>query len=160
MNKSSLESILSSRAKRCIEISNGMLSKGEYYLAGSAIASNKIRDIDVFPVEGEEFNIPKTGRIVTTKNAITIKNEPPIQFCSYRKESLEALIRSFDFSHIQAGAHIRSGEVIAVQWTEEFLYAKASNSSSFVGSEYPLSSLVRLPKYFKRGEIQQSALIV
>lgn len=51
MNKSNLEKILTYRAKRCIELSNGILEKGTYYIAGSAIASNQIRDIDVFPVE-------------------------------------------------------------------------------------------------------------
>lgn len=159
MNKNSLKQVLISRAKRCIELSNGILEKGTYYIAGSAIASSKIRDIDVFPVKFQPFDIPVEGRIVTTKNAVTIKNKPPIQFCSYKKNTLRELIKSFDFSHIQAGAHIQGGEVMGVDYTEEFLYSKASGNSSFVGSEYPLSSLVRLPKYYKRGELSRSALI-
>ena len=160
MNKTSLERILSSRAKRCIDLSNGILKTGNYYIAGSCIASNEIRDIDIFPVEFQPFNIPSENRVAVTKNAVTIKNDPPLQFCSYRKKSLKELIQSFDFSHIQAGAYIRDGEVIGVWFTEEFLYSKAGGNSSFLGSDYPLSSLVRLPKYFKRDELSHSALIV
>lgn len=155
MNAETLTQILVSRAKRCIQLSHGILSKGSYHIAGGAIASDTIRDIDVYPVDGKPFDVPIKGRIVTTKNAITINNDPPIQFCKYQKLSLELLLSSFDFSHIQAGVTIADGRVTEIKWTEAFLFAKASGTSSFTGSEYPLSSAIRLLKYSRRGEITE-----
>lgn len=155
MNAETLSKILESRASRCVELSNGLLSKGHFHIAGSAIASDTIRDIDVYPVSGKPFAAPLEGRIVETKNAVTIKNDPPIQFCNLQKPSLESLLSAFDFSHVQAGVTIEDGNVTEVKWTEAFLFAKASGSSSFTGSEYPLSSAIRLLKYSRRGEITE-----
>ena len=153
MDSSNLKSAIKSRALKCISLSNGILERGEYYLAGSSIATLCVRDIDIYPVEGREFTIPADNRVSETRNAVTIKNDPPLQFCRYKKPSLSALISSFDFAHIQAGAHISDGVVLSVEWTESFLFAKATGTSSFTGSEYPLSSAIRLMKYHSRGEI-------
>lgn len=155
MNESNLKDILYARARYCIRLANGLLDVGDFYLAGSAIATNQIRDIDIYPTPNRTFNIPQNNQVAVTKNATTIKNEPPLQFCNYKKESLRELISSFDFSHIQAGAYVSDGSVISVEWTEEFLYSKACQTSVFTGSEYPLASALRLLKYHARGEIHE-----
>lgn len=156
MNKDDLSDILGARAKNCINLANGRLDVGSFYLAGSAIASNKIRDIDIYPVEGEEFRIPISATVLSqTKNTVTIKNEPNLQFCKYIKPSLTALIESFDFSHIQAGVKIKSGEIREVKWTDAFLYSRAAQTGTFTGSDFPLASLVRLLKYYKRDDISE-----
>lgn len=162
MTKDDLTKILASRAKKCIELTGNLLTENEYIIAGSCIATNQIRDIDVFPVGSREFVIPKENRILETPNAITVSNghNPAIQFCKYRWDSLQKLIESFDFAHIQAGVRISNGLVVEIKWTDNFLYAHAAQTSGFTGSEYPLSSLIRLLKYRKRDEIsEQSAMV-
>lgn len=162
MNENDLRSILFARSKKCIVLSNGLLSDGDYYIAGSAIASNRINDIDVYPVEDKPFNIPSNNRIISTKNAVTVSNgsNPAIQFCNYKKSSLFSLIESFDFAHLQAGAQIQDGEVLKVEWTNAFLYSRASGTSMFTGSDYPLSSAIRLLKYYKREELSDTSAMV
>lgn len=162
MTSDDLRKILASRAKKCIALSGDLLLTGEYIIAGSCIATNQIRDIDVFPVWLKEFSIPKDNIITESPNATTISNDngPVIQFCKYEWNSLENLLKSFDFAHLQAGVKISDGFVQEIKWTDEFLYAHAASTSSFTGSEYPLSSLLRLLKYHKRDEIsEQSAMV-
>lgn len=136
MNKEDLSKILGARAKRCITLSNGLLDSGHYILAGSAIATPEIRDIDVYPVTGREFIIPKEKRVVETKNAVTIQNTPLLQFCRFEKPDLQSLISLFDFAHIQAGVRIEDGAVVEIKWTEEFLYSGACQTSCFTGSGF------------------------
>jgi hypothetical protein len=160
MDRGDLSKILGARAKRCISLANGLLDSSHYILAGSCIATSEIRDIDIYPVAGCEFTIPRDKHLVATKNSVTIQNTPPLQFCNFEKPNLEALLDSFDFAHIQAGVRIGDGAIVEIKWTESFLYAGACLSSCFTGSEYPLSSLIRLLKYHKRGEISnQSAMV-
>lgn len=160
MTQEDLKKILGSRTKKCISLANGLLDSGHYILAGSAIATPEIRDIDIYPVMGTPFHIPSENILVKTRNATTIKNSPPLQFCSYFQPTLKALIESFDFAHIQAGVRIEDGLVVEIEWTHAFLYAGACQTSSFMGSEYPLASLIRLLKYHKRGDISdQSAMV-
>lgn len=81
-----------------------------------------------------------------------------VQLCNYQHENLEKLVNSFDFSHIQIGAkvelnkHSRSSIDIEVYYTKAYEDAKMCQSTEYVGSEYPLSSLLRAFKYAKRGD--------
>lgn len=152
----SLKDKLSRRARKCINLSKPYLSKGEFYIAGSCIASDTIRDVDVYPVQGSDFIIPsgKSVKIITkTPNAKTIEaaipTNPPVQFCTYNKPSLSALVDSFDFSHVQAGVYIKDSSVESVYFSENYLLYRLTSIVSFHGSEYPLSSLFRLLKYFE-----------
>lgn len=163
MNKDDLTRVLISRAVKCVHLAKPHLDKGEYFIAGSCISTDDINDIDIYPAGDSEFVIPTINRIDTKSlNSMTIAvaGGPPLQFCRYKKPDLDTLISSFDFSHVQAGVHIRNKEVKSVAWTDSYLYAGASRTTDFEGSEYPLSSAIRLLKYHKRGEISQRGAMV
>ena len=145
----------------------------EFYVGGNSLNKNPPNDIDIFPVNKlfTELEASKLGTIVSsTKNAITVKmgkntvdhqtvdgvnkieNEGTIiQLCNYSHESLEKLVNSFDFSHIQIGAKVTPNN-IDVYYTEHYEDSKLSQSTEYVGSEYPISSLIRAFKYAKRGD--------
>lgn len=163
MNSDDLKSVLTHRAKRCLDLSSDLLNKGRFYIAGSSIATDNIKDIDVYPVKDQLFLVPKSNVIFQTKNSTTVQvssSSIPVQFCKFEKSSLVELITSFDFSHIQAGCEISNGEVVDAQWTESFLYSHACKTSEFTGSDYPLSSIIRLLKYNKRGDISDHSSMV
>ncbi len=155
-NQEALRDTLTRRAVKCVKLAVSHLSEGEFYIAGSCIASDIIRDIDVFPAS-LDYRIPAENVLSKTSNAVTIKNDPPIQFCSFKKNSLKELLESFDFSHVQAGAHIRDGSIISVGYTDKYVSYRLTQISQFTGTEYPLSSLFRLLKYHKRDEIKKES---
>lgn len=154
-----LSEVLHSRVRHCVSRAFPHLSKGEYFIAGSAIATREIADIDVYPVGDAPFNVPTEKVLAATKNATTVAGDPPIQFCRYKHATLGELLASFDFAHVQAGAHVCDGIVQQVQWTADFVAANACRTSQFTGSEYPLSSAIRLLKYHKRGELTKHSSI-
>jgi hypothetical protein len=148
----------------------------EFYVAGNSLNKQPPNDIDIFPV-GNPFTkeqAQKLGFIVCeTRNAITVKvnldstmnhhtvdgeNEiniggrtVTVQLCNYHHENLEKLVNSFDFAHIQIGAKVdRTG--IEVYYTKAYEDSKLCQSTEYIGSEYPLSSLLRAFKYAKRGD--------
>lgn len=154
-----LPMVLMSRARQCVNRAYPHLSSGEFFIAGSAIATREMADIDIYPAADAPFTIPEKGVLAKSKNAVTIANDPPLQFCRYKHSSLEALIASFDFAHVQAGAHVKDGSVLRAAWTEAFIAANACRTSEFIGSAYPLSSAIRLLKYHKRGELTKTSAI-
>lgn len=119
-------------------------------IAGGCLNANMVRDVDLFPLD----EIPEPGArvLAKSKNASTYAAEPwPIQVCKYREPSVEDLIESFDFAHVQVGAELRLGketEVVRVCFTAAFIEAAAAQTSWFTGSRYPLSSLIRAGKYY------------
>jgi hypothetical protein len=148
---------------------------GSFYLAGNSLNPDKPRDLDLFPIgksdffegigktiEEEYFDFKKIGKVVsTTQNAITLDVKGRIiQFCRYHKPDLEALINSFDFAHIQVGVKVELAKsefqdrwsvfIKEVFFTDAYLAARVMGKTWFQGSEYPLSSLMRLLKYHKR----------
>lgn len=153
-----------------------------FYVAGNSLNKQPPNDIDIFPVASlfTKDQASKLGNIVSeTKNATTIKvpfngtlhhqtvdgttdiefsgKTITIQLCNYHHESLEKLVNSFDFSHIQIGALVDtnkydSSKNIEVYYTKAYEDAKMCQSTEYVGSEYPLSSLIRAFKYSKRGD--------
>lgn len=155
---------------------------GSFYVAGNSLNKQPPNDIDIFPVDSyfTREQSQKLGGIVSeTKNATTIKvpfnntlhhqtvdgsNEievagktVTVQLCNYHHENLEKLVNSFDFSHIQIGALVDlnqqgSSVNIVVYYTKAYEDAKMMQSTEYVGSEYPLSSLIRAFKYAKRGD--------
>lgn len=156
------KAIVTSRAKRCLKKSFPVLNSGKYFLGGGCLANTEFNDIDIFPVGDETFTVPTEHIeiICTTKNATTIKkNNVILQFCNYKHSTLEQLVNSFDFAHIQVGCLIEDGEVKDVYWTDNFEAAKVCQTSEFVGSNYPLSSLVRLQKYVKRDQLTKGSSI-
>jgi hypothetical protein len=149
-----------------------------FYVAGNSLNKNAPNDIDIFPVKDffTRNQASKLGAIVSeTRNAITVKvnvdntlhhqtvddqNEikvvgktMTIQLCNYTHESIEKLVESFDFSHIRIGAEINSNGIVdKVYYSKDYMDAKMCQSTEYIGSEYPLSSLIRAFKYAKRGD--------
>lgn len=149
-----------------------------FYVAGNSLNKLAPNDIDVFPVHGSftKWQAEKLGTIVSeTRNAITVKvnventlhhqngedqNEikvsgkvVTIQLCNYNHENLEKLVKSFDFSHIRIGAEIdTTGSVSQIYYAQDYIDSKICQSTEYIGSEYPLSSLIRAFKYAKRGD--------
>lgn len=133
-----------------------------FYLAGGCFGK-VVRDLDIFPVDGEpeDFKLKEYGPLTllgSTKNATTYRYfDQVIQACKYKHPSLESLVKSFDFAHIQVGAEISNQHgVITVErtyFTGEFVTSRVMGNSWYTGSSYPLSSLVRLMKYKTREEI-------
>jgi len=148
-----LRDTLTARAKRCVRVASGHLSEGEFFLGGGAVATRDMNDIDIYPAGDAAFTIPKGVILASSKNATTIGNAPPLQFCNYKRATLAQLVASFDFAHIQARAHVKDGAILSVEWTPAFVAANACRTSEFTGSDYPLSSSIRLLKYNKRGEL-------
>jgi len=135
-----------------------------FILAGGAMRSDEPRDFDIFGCD-KPIDLAETKRkcerdrrvclLTHTDNAVTIElYGQTVQLCKHFKGTPMALIRSFDFSHVQAGAVFTSlGVVGEVVFTGHFHDVEAySYTPQYLGSEYPLSSLVRLVKFKERGD--------
>lgn len=149
----------------------------QYYVAGNSLNKQPPNDIDIFPVDKlfTKEQAQKLGVIVSeTKNATTVKvaldsslshqtvdgeseihvsgkKTITVQLCNYHHENLEKLVNSFDFSHIQIGAKVDK-DGVEVYYTKAYEDSKLCQSTEYIGSEYPLSSLLRAFKYSKRGD--------
>lgn len=150
--------------------SNQVVPSQKLYIAGNSLNGVK-GDIDVFPYQ-DAFPLDQFRQnlladwewIVTTRNALTITHPEHgvVQFCNYLKPSLKELVRSFDFAHIQVGVEAElsfAPRINDYYFTPEWSDFRTIGDSRFLGSEYPLSSLVRLLKYFKRGDISRGRAI-
>lgn len=142
-----------------------------FILAGGALCGDEVRDYDIYPdsdcrfviddVEALALGDPKRAEVLCkTANSLTVKlvkKNQIVQFCKYEKPSLEELVKSFDFSHIQVGIGFRGNGCAPyhehVFYTDEFVLANVTRRTVYTGSEYPLSSLMRLMKYNKRGKL-------
>lgn len=136
--------------------------EARFFMAGGCL-TGQIRDVDLFP--GPD-NPPLIAleEISVTKNATTYRSPNwPIQVCRYTHDTLEALVDSFDFAHIQVGVEWRKAlglmEVTKVYFTNEFVAAQALKISWFTGSGYPLSSLIRAGKYYKQGALPRGSYL-
>jgi len=145
-----------------------LIGDGPFILAGGAVCGDKVSDFDLYAVAGHEFDLDAielkaegldVKTLARTKNALTVElpNRQVVQFCRYRRPSLEELVKSFDFTHIQAGITFpgygdgpSAGDAYC---TEGFLAAALTGSTKYVASEYPFSSIVRVGKYLARGRL-------
>lgn len=146
-----------------------------FYLAGGSLCGDEVHDFDLYPVHYDPFtvgNIEAKIMEMCGKDAVVVYKSPNaltvrllaknqiVPFCSYRKTSLEALVDSFDFSHIQVGIEFRGNGCAPfheyVYYTDAFVLANVTRKTVYTGSEYPLSSLVRLFKYHKRGKLNKT----
>lgn len=151
-----------------------ILDREPFILAGGALCGDPINDFDIYPVHGHPFriraDIPSADgmrdRFVVlshTKNALTVrlsKSGQVVQFCNYMKDSLKDLVESFDYSHIQAGCLFPGNccwpNIDDVYFTDAFIVASVSRLTEYVGSDYPLSSLIRCAKYLNRGRLTRA----
>ena len=143
-------------------------TRGAFRIAGGALVG-KINDLDIFPaMVDKQYDLPaplKSLEIISqTKNATTYKADPyPLQLCKYEWPTLRDLVESFDYAHIQVGVEYewREGRVAMAQsyFTDAFIVANACHATRFLGSEYPLSSLLRAAKYWKRGDMSRGVYL-
>lgn len=150
-----------------------LIGDAPFILAGGAVCGDKVSDFDLYEVEGHEFDLEAIELkaedlkiegldvkvLAKTKNALTVElpNRQVVQFCRYHRPSLKELVKSFDFTHIQAGITFPgyghgpgSGDAYC---TEGFIAAALTRSTRYVASEYPFSSIVRAGKYLARGRL-------
>lgn len=146
-----------------------------YFVAGNSCNASAPHDFDVYPW-GDNFNFREIKSriesvkgyvVIETRNALTVNiGGKIIQFCNYNKHDLISLIESFDFAHIQVGVAIsikwRPGDfeddlggyecstIKYVEYTDNWQRAHMLETTWYIGSDYPLSSLLRTTKYFKR----------
>lgn len=156
----------------------------EFYVAGNCLNKDKPNDIDIFPVhdividvcEGKflfkEKDFVELKVVSKTRNATTAIAHFPdgkkytLQFCNYFHPSLQELVESFDFSHVQVGAKISfdmpTGECSSgypVYFSDAYVESKLLQSTKYTGSQYPLSSLIRIIKYINRGDFSGKSYI-
>lgn len=132
-------------------------------LAGSAmIPKHEINDIDVFFYSNKDYRnavdiITQTYKAFETPNCVTINTDfVKVQLCKYNYPTMARLVESFDFAHVQIAYDVFTQDVT---YTEQAKEAFISRTTTFTGSEYPLSSLIRLNKYYERGWITGRGLI-
>jgi hypothetical protein len=145
----------------------------DFYVAGGCLTKD-VRDIDIFPIQQVEQPLNYLNKhyfVSRTRNAVTFNIDGQvIQICNYIHDSLRNLVDSFDFSHIQVGCKVAKTRnnlqgfrtqwiVQEVYFTEDFLIAKALEDSKYTSSGYPLSSLVRILKYYKRDHISRGSAV-
>lgn len=177
-----IDEVIEARAKRAPlwEIAF-LLGNEDFILAGGCLVMSKPNDYDVFPADNRRFDRNGIRTAVKSlnngkrkcevayesRNALTIKCDGKlIQFCDYHYDSLAELVESFDYSHIQVGVRIHCTEtdtggfgtpkVEDVYFTRAYTMSLVSGETEFVGSNYPLGSLMRLRKYADRGLVSKS----
>ena len=135
-----------------------IIKENSIIVAGGAFSKERPHDYDIYPELGFLFTYKENTNcelLTKTKNARTYrtKNGVIIQFCLYKKPTLIHLIKSFDFAHCQIGAiaYLEKKKIEEVTYTDAFIKSKMLNKTWFTGSDYPLSSLIRIQKYIKRG---------
>lgn len=142
-----------------------LLGIGSFYIAGSSLNPSKPRDIDIFPVGPDDFEFyllqlrkKHNKKIISkTKNALTLKiKDSIIQLCNYHHKSLKDLVESFDYAHVKIGALVEywNNQILVKQIyiSPDYITARTTGKTSFTGSDYPLSSLIRLFKYYNRSD--------
>lgn len=166
-NNQKIDDMMINRMKRRIDLNElyGIIGN-RYTIAGGAILAQEPHDYDIYATDQHEpldllaiqANAEKRGwtKVSQTKNALTMRDLRGriFQFCTYAKCDTSDLIRTFDFAHCQAGIDVTLREYkpfCLFHCTSEFMQAMMLQKTFFVGSEYPLSSLIRLVKYVKRG---------
>lgn len=156
-----------------------MLDNENFRVAGGCFMDGVPNDYDVYPAHGVSFDSRRIrnnakslqGEVVCeTRNAITVKvHGKVIQFCKYYKTTLHELVESFDFSHCQVGVEYRTVDkdgsveepvIECVAWADSWAEYRITGRSKYTGSEYPLSSLIRLNKYVKRDIIKGKSYTV
>ena len=147
-------------------------------IAGGALNSEHPNDIDCFPL-GPSAWLTNTlsanaKPILKTPNALTVKyNDYTIQFCAYTYATLAELIESFDFTHCQIGVELHSEKaaqlcglnadtefynhsITNTYCSQQYIEWKLTGRTEYVGSNYPISSMLRAGKYWKQGLLTSS----
>ena len=168
--KDIIKNRMNSRLKNLYSAIAICLSYGHdgYFVAGNSCNAAAPHDFDIYPW-GSSFDfddiksrVKSVGGhvIIETRNALTVNiNGQVIQLCNYKKPDLISLIESFDFAHVQVGVAVKiewgdgyeRSYIQYVEYTDNWQRAHMLETTWYTGSEYPLSSLLRVMKYFKYG---------
>lgn len=160
------------------------LGLNKFYVAGGALLPAEPNDFDLFPVKKYDFDnlfkyvrgesmskdllLQSATRVWETTNAVTYNiNGVKIQLCKFWNESLIDTVERFDFTHCKIGAEFEKIKhkgttmfrPVDVYVSEDFIRYKILGYSEYTGvheNDYPLSSLLRVFKYIKRGYIRSS----
>ena len=146
----------------------------EFWVAGSSLLRPIPNDYDIYAYNGFDFAAIKERAksfehvhiLWESKNALTLNiNGTKVQFCNYKKRSLQELIESFDFAHVQIGIAVEicwmpgepedgggydGNHYGKIQTSLAWHDAMIEQESKYTHSEYPLSSLLRVHKYRQR----------
>ena len=158
----------------------GKLGLESFYIAGGALMPPEPNDYDLFPVGKKDFDElfkwkpdphigdPISSFVWDTPNALTINSEGiKIQLCKFWNESLVKTVERFDFTHCKIGAEIgridikgkKMFKVNDVYISEDFVRYRILGYSEYCGiheKDFPLSSLLRVFKYIKKGYIRST----
>lgn len=158
----------------------GNIVDGGFFIAGGALQKETPNDFDLFSCEpdGKGFDFDAIRRrcvdygygyvVADTGNALTVMvNGQKVQFCKYRKDFITDLLKSFDFAHTQVACEIgkfrnATGEgyhydPCEVYCTNDYILSKIADCTFYTGSEYPLSSLMRVGKFYKQGKYNSNS---
>jgi len=142
------------------------ISTASFHIGGNALNDPPRKtDIDIFPLDQKNFDelalVFKPYQVAYTKNAGTyVLNGMTIQVCRYFYPDIADLVQSFDYSHIQIGAQISENKVKLIWWTSAYLESRIIGNTEYVGSKYPLSSIIRATKYKEYKEITKGQMII
>jgi hypothetical protein len=125
-------------------------------LAGGGLLK-EFDDLDLYPTQQSQsvFELVANDVLGVKKNdlnaaTITIEGKK-VQLCKYYKPTLRALVDSFDFTHCQIGVWMNlENNLTAFYCSEGFQRDMALQTTTYTGSDYPLSSLIRIPKVVKK----------
>lgn len=181
-----LDTVIQMRAERRVpawDISRIVGFENGFYVAGSCLNAEAPHGIDVYLTTQVNLQSLLTDEIKkaypvisSTRNAITFDVKGKIvQICAYTKNSLKELVDSFDYAHCQVGVKYeiacydencgesggyRTPDVEEVYCGEDWKTAKMIQCTYFTGSEYPLSSMIRMIKYANRGMFNGRSYII
>ena len=167
-----LEQVVKDRAQRLLsglpDSFLKLLVGRKFAIAGNSLNSGVPRDIDLFPLDDQGLLIQEKDCpfeiLASTANALTIDVEGQVvQTCNYFRPSVEELVYSFDFTHIQVGVLVLSSAPLTVlnaYFTPQWVIAQAQGDSKYTGTtDYPLSSLLRVQKYRHQGSLSRRTAI-
>ena len=157
--------ILKGRATRLkVAKQIGEILGTRFLLAGGALTEDdNPKDFDIYGVDAPIVISAVENRVLChestrgylsrTRNAITVNiYGQTVQFCSYFKPTPQETVAAFDFAHCMAGAVFDAdGTLEYVVAMDDFWLSEKNETTWYTGSEYPLSSLMRLMKFHKRG---------
>jgi hypothetical protein len=133
-------------------------------LAGGGLLKT-YNDLDLYGLSNDVENVSNFTKLVdqlldkkvALLNAATKRfGKKKVQFCKYFKPTIQDLVKSFDFSHCQVAVEITiapnpvQAVINKVYCTPQFLDSMITGSTDYTGSEYPLGSLIRIPKVAKK----------
>jgi len=161
--KNILDSIIQDFAHRGVPSALGDFIKEQAYITGGCIPSmlmgEFVNDIDVYFRKDPKLAIKKsnftekTKPISDTENALTFEFKRGehtyiIQLIKGFYGSPQGITDSFDWAHIRSYYDVKKKILVVPPETYRLITDK---ELIYTGSDYPLSSLLRIRKYMKKG---------